>query len=114
MLRSSVLSACLHRETQGGRKELEGGVRHSAGTARSGVDRDHLWDLIKKQAGWQSEIVADIKVEKADVYGYWVVKSGDSLSKIAKDVYDDGSKYMRIFEANKDQLRDPNRIRPGQ
>ncbi len=55
-----------------------------------------------------------LKVEKTEHYGYWVVKPGDSLSKIAEDVYDDGSKYMKIFEANKDQLKDPNMIKPGQ
>jgi LysM repeat protein len=92
----------------------EGGKLIIKGLAEYGIDRDHIWDLIKKQAGWESEIVADIKVEKADIYGYWTVKSGDSLSKIAKDVYDDGSRYMKIFEANKDQLKDPNMIQPGQ
>ena len=92
----------------------EGGKLIIKGTAEYGIDRDHIWDLIKKQAGWESEIVADIKVEKSDVYGYWTVKSGESLSKIAKDVYDDGSKYMKIFEANKDQLKNPDTIHPGQ
>jgi nucleoid-associated protein YgaU len=42
------------------------------------------------------------------------VKSGESLSKIAKDVYDNAGVYMKIFEANKDQLKDPNVIHPGQ
>jgi len=93
----------------------EGGKLIIKGTAEYGIDRDHIWDLIKKQAGWESEIVADIKVEKSDVYGYWTVKSGDSLSKIAKDVYDDGGKYMKIFEANKATIGDnPNLIKPGQ
>jgi len=101
-------------KVKGGDIREEGGKLVIKGTAEYGIDRDHLWDLIKKQAGWENEIVADIKVEKANVYGYWEVKSGDSLSKIAKDVYDDGSKYMRIFEANKDQLKDPNLIKPGQ
>jgi nucleoid-associated protein YgaU len=92
----------------------EGGKLIIKGLAEYGIDRDHIWDVIKKQAGWENEIVADIKVEKTDVYGYWLVKSGDSLSKIAKDVYDDGGKYMAIFNANKDQLKDPNMIKPGQ
>jgi len=92
----------------------EGGKLIIKGLAEYGIDRDHIWDLIKKQAGWESEIVADIKVEKSDIYGYWTVKSGDSLSKIAKDVYDNGGMYMKIFEANKDQLKDPNMIKPGQ
>jgi len=93
----------------------EGGKLIIKGLAEYGIDRDHIWDAIKKQAGWEKEIVADIKVEKTDVYGYWTVKSGDSLSKIAKDVYDDAGKYSKIYEANKATIGDnPNLIKPGQ
>ena len=42
------------------------------------------------------------------------VKSGDSLSKIAKAEYGDANQWNRIFEANKDILADPNKIYPGQ
>jgi nucleoid-associated protein YgaU len=42
------------------------------------------------------------------------VKSGDSLSKIAKAEYGNANDYMIIFEANKDILKDPNKIYPGQ
>ena len=42
------------------------------------------------------------------------VKSGDSLSKIAKQYYGDANAYMTIFEANKDILKNPNLIHPGQ
>jgi nucleoid-associated protein YgaU len=42
------------------------------------------------------------------------VVSGDSLSKIAKHFYGDPAKYQKIFEANRDQLKDPNLIKPGQ
>jgi nucleoid-associated protein YgaU len=42
------------------------------------------------------------------------VQSGDSLSKIAKKEYGDASKWTLIFEANKDILKDPNKIFPGQ
>jgi nucleoid-associated protein YgaU len=92
----------------------EGGKLKIWGTAEYAIDRDHIWDKIKKCSGWESEILADIKVEKMDVYGYWDVKSGDTLSKIAKDVYDNAGKYMKIFDANKDVLKDPNVIHPGQ
>lgn len=46
--------------------------------------------------------------------GTYVVKSGDSLSKIAKHVYGDASRWPEIFEANKDTINDPDRIHPGQ
>jgi nucleoid-associated protein YgaU len=42
------------------------------------------------------------------------VKSGDSLSRIAKQEYGDANKWPLIFEANKDILKDPNKIFPGQ
>lgn len=45
---------------------------------------------------------------------FYTVKSGDSLSKIAKTHYGDSMKYMKIFEANKPMLKDPNLIYPGQ
>jgi nucleoid-associated protein YgaU len=102
-------------KVKGGDVREEGGKLHIKGTAEYAIDRDHIWDLIKKQAGWESEIVADIKVEKTDVYGYWTVKSGDSLSKIAKDVYDNAGQYMKIYEANKDVIGpNPDLIKPGQ
>ncbi|GAB4028453.1 peptidoglycan-binding protein LysM [Spirosoma gilvum] len=45
---------------------------------------------------------------------YYTVKSGDSLSKIAKEVYGDPMKYGVIFEANKPMLSDPDKIYPDQ
>ena len=44
----------------------------------------------------------------------YVVKAGDSLSKIAKEALGDASRWKEIFEANKDQIKDPNQIHPGQ
>jgi nucleoid-associated protein YgaU len=42
------------------------------------------------------------------------VRSGDSLSKIAKRVYGNANKWRQIFEANTDTLKDPDKIYPGQ
>ena len=44
----------------------------------------------------------------------YTVKSGDTLSKIAKEMYGDAGKYPQIFEANKPMLKDPDEIYPGQ
>lgn len=44
----------------------------------------------------------------------YTVKSGDSLSKISKEVYGDANQYPKIFEANKPMLKDPDKIYPGQ
>jgi nucleoid-associated protein YgaU len=44
----------------------------------------------------------------------YVVKKGDTLSKIAEEVYGDKMLYPQIFEANRDILSDPDKIKPGQ
>ncbi|HUR37144.1 MAG TPA: LysM peptidoglycan-binding domain-containing protein [Terriglobales bacterium] len=44
----------------------------------------------------------------------YVVRSGDSLSKIAQREYGDANKWQRIFEANKDKIKNPDLIHPGQ
>ena len=45
---------------------------------------------------------------------FYTVQPGDTLSKIAKEQYGDARKYMKIFEANRPLLKDPNKIYPGQ
>jgi len=42
------------------------------------------------------------------------VKPGDTLSKIAKELLGSANAYTEIFNANRDQLSDPNQIKPGQ
>ena len=44
----------------------------------------------------------------------YIVQSGDTLSKIAKEYYGDANRYMDIYNANTDQLSDPNKIQVGQ
>jgi len=44
----------------------------------------------------------------------YTVKSGDSLSKIAKAIYGDGTEWRRIFDANRDKINNPDLIHPGQ
>jgi nucleoid-associated protein YgaU len=44
----------------------------------------------------------------------YTVKSGDSLSKIARQFYGDANKWHRIYDANKDKIKNPDLIHPGQ
>jgi len=44
----------------------------------------------------------------------YTVQAGDTLSRISREFYGDSSQYMKIFNANRSVLKDPNTIRPGQ
>ncbi|EKU24271.1 LysM peptidoglycan-binding domain-containing protein [Xanthomonas graminis] len=61
-----------------------------------------------------SAVQAHVDTTAEQVQQIYVVKSGDSLSKIAKLHYGDGNAWTRIFEANRDVLDDPDKIYPGQ
>ncbi len=50
----------------------------------------------------------------ADEAQYYTVQSGDTLSKISKDMYGDANRYNEIFEANRPMLASPDKIYPGQ
>ena len=63
--------------------------------------------------------VGEVKVESApaqldDGTQYYIIKSGDTLSAIAKQFYGDANKYPKIFEANREVIKDANLIFPGQ
>lgn len=44
----------------------------------------------------------------------YVIQSGDSLSKIAQRFYGNANDWQKIYQANKDKIKDPNLIHPGQ
>lgn len=65
--------------------------------------------------------VAEVKLEGGasastveDGTQYYIIKSGDTLSAIAKQFYGDANKYNQIFEANREVIKDANLIFPGQ
>lgn len=63
----------------------------------------------------QLTLKTPLKIELPDLTKtMYTVKSGDTLSKIAKEVYGDPMKYPVIFEANRPMLSDPDKIYPGQ
>jgi len=85
------------------------------GTVHTQYEKNTIWDKIKEVGGQSpTDLKADIKVEAKDYYHIHKVVSGDSLSKMAKVYFDEANKYMKIFEANKDQLKNPDLIKVGQ
>ena len=86
------------------------------GAAPNDAIKNEVWIKIKDIDPLYEDLTADITIDaslKAPEQTYTVV-AGDSLSKIAKHFYGDATAYMKIFEANKDQLKDPNMIKVGQ
>ncbi len=55
-----------------------------------------------------------VKEEKEVKVEIYEIKSGDTLWAIAKKFYGDGNKYKKIFEDNKEVIKDPDKIYPGQ
>ena len=103
----------LHME--GAAEEREGKL-YFKGTTSSQDDANKIWDAIKTIPDWSKEVVADIKANPAAAASgtTYTVKPGDTLSQIAKDKLGSASAYMEIFNANKDVLSDPDKIKPGQ
>jgi nucleoid-associated protein YgaU len=89
-------------------------------------DKDH--DKEKKKADFSDVVAggsstappADVPAAPppgagvADQERTYTVVAGDTLSKIAKREYGDASKWHRIYEANKDTIKNPDLIYPGQ
>ena len=95
---------------------IEGEKMVLRGAAPSDAIKNEVWGKIKSVDPVYADLTADITIDaslKVPEKTYTVV-AGDSLSKIAKHFYSDANKYMKIFEANKDQLADPDKIKPGQ
>jgi len=105
-----------------GSAEERDGKLYFKGTVPAQDQANKIWDAIKTVPSWPQEIVADIQatgsstVPAAASAGAttYTVKSGDTLSAIARQFLGDSNAYMDIFEANRDQLSDPNKIKPGQ
>jgi nucleoid-associated protein YgaU len=111
---------------QGAADEREGKL-YFKGTVQTQDEANKIWDAIKTVPDWPREIVADIKATgpaaaapaaapaaKSAPASTYTVKSGDTLGKIAKEHLGNASAYMDIFNANRDLLEDPDKIKPGQ
>ena len=97
-----------------GTMEERDGKLFMKGTVHTQDQANKIWDAIKTIPDWKTEVVADITATGGAADETYTVKAGDTLSKIAKQVLGDANAYTAIFEANRDQLSDPDKIKPGQ
>lgn len=116
----SVLQVIQQQQVSVKNLHLEHGKLTIKGVAPSQEAANKVWDEIKRVNPKADDIAADFPVDTsmqkqggADVRTY-KVKAGDTLSKISKEFYGSPNEYMRIFEANKDQLSNPDHIQVGQ
>ena len=97
-----------------GTTEERDGKLFFKGTVQTQEEANKIWDAIKTIPDWKTEVVADIQATGGPAEQSYTVKAGDTLSKIAKHFFGDANSYPAIFEANRDQLSDPDKIKPGQ
>ena len=104
-----------------GSAQEKDGKLYFAGTVKSDAEANEIWNAIKTIPDWRTDVVADIKVvaaapasAAAAAAKTYTVKAGDTLGAIAKAQLGDAGAYMEIFNANKDLLTDPDKIKPGQ
>ena len=94
-------------------------VKASAGTEEQ---KNAIWNQIKLVDPTYADLTCDIVIDPsmapppaaAPEAKTYMVQPGDTLSKLAKQFYGNAGAYMKIFDANKDQLTDPNLIKVGQ
>lgn len=95
-------------------------IKASAG---SQALKNDIWNQIKLVDPGYGDLSCDIVIDpslappppaESPAVKTYTVQAGDTLSKIAKQFYGNANAYMKIFEANKDQLSDPNKIQIGQ
>ena len=103
---------------EGAAEEREGKLFFK-GTVQTQEQANKIWDAIKTIPDWQRDIVADIKATgipaaASSEQTTYTVKPGDTLSKIAQHLLGDANAYPQIFNLNRDQLSDPDKIKPGQ
>lgn len=107
-----------------GSAQEKDGKLHVNGTVNSEDEKNQIWSALKTVPDWQKDVVADIQVRPANARTpaaqqpgtgptTYTVQAGDTLSAISKKFYGHANDYMDIFNANKDQLSDPDKIKPG-
>jgi LysM repeat protein len=104
---------------QGSAEERDGKL-YFKGVVKNQDEVNKIWDAIKVNSDWRNDIVGEITIDPnakaaaSTSASTYTVKSGDTLSKIAKEHLGNANAYMKIFDINKDQLSDPDKIKPGQ
>src|SRR6476660_8236432 len=116
----SVLQVIQQQQVNVKNLHMQDGKLFIKGAAPSLEAANKVWDEIKRVNPRADDITADFPVDPslqqqtASAMRTYKVKPGDTLSKISKEFYGSPNEYMKIFEANRDQLTNPDKIQVGQ
>ena len=126
----SVQNAMAQHQVRLQNLNMQGDKLFMRAEAPSQQAKNSVWDQIKLVDPSYSDLIADITIVEgaartqtagagAGVGGgqqsrTYTVKAGDSLSTISRQFYGNAGDYMKIFNANRDRLTDPNKIQAGQ
>lgn len=104
---------------EAGRITVQGDTVTITGTANDAAEKEKAILVIGNTKGVahvndQIQLAAQPAAQPQAQSQFYEVKSGDTLSKIAKQFYGDANRYSAIFEANQPMLKDPDEIYPGQ
>jgi nucleoid-associated protein YgaU len=123
----SVLNLADQEHIQFQNLHIQDNKLYIKGSAPSEEAKNKFWDQIKLVNPNTDDVTAEINVDSSKAMGAtagsggsqgggetYTIKSGDTLSRISKQFYGDANEYMRIFYANRDRLKDPDKIQVGQ
>ncbi len=115
----SVLNAISQSGVRLSHVHIQDNKLYIEGACGSEATKNKIWDQAKLVDPTYSDLTLNLTVDPslappAPADKTYTVAAGDSLSKIAKQFYGNANEYMKIFDANKDKLTDPNNIKVGQ
>jgi nucleoid-associated protein YgaU len=116
----SVLKVAQDNKVQMANLHQQDGKLFIKGTAPSQDAANAVWNELKRINPKLDDVTADFPIDATQAQAAqtnvktYTVKAGDTLSKISKDFYGNANDYMKIFNANRDKLQDPDKIQPGQ
>jgi nucleoid-associated protein YgaU len=118
---ASVIQVVTDKQIQLANLHLQDGKLFIKGTAPSQEAANAVWNEIKRINPKGDDIMAEFPIDTtlkttpaAATTKTYKVKPGDTLSKISQQFYGTANDYKKIFDANRDQLSDPNKIQVGQ
>ena len=94
--------------------QFDDGAAVLSGTVANAAEREKIVLAVGNIAGVSSVEEQLTIAGEPPASIFYTVKSGDTLSKIAKEQYDNAMQYPAIFEANRPMLSHPDKIYPGQ